>query len=439
MNFAKFFALAKEKGILESQIQTSKSSSISIGLFHHEIENYEINSSQRIISCGVVNGKLGFGSTEKLGPKTFDELTDQILLTGSKIEKEEKADLFKGSKKYHKKNLFNPALAATPVSEKIDLLRRLENKLYAIDERVSEVEVSYSESDASSEFYNSHGLKLKQRGNYFVVFASVVAKQGEEIKTNYEFFLGSDLNEYKEDELVRKTVEGAIKKFGGESIESKKYPTVLANSIVASFINYFLSAAIADSIQRHSSFLEGKLGTKVASSKLTIEEKPLTKNVFFSYFDDEGVATYNKPIVKKGVLTQLFYNRETAKKDGVESTGNGAWSGSKIGTSFSNVFVKPGKQSFDELIAPIDDGVFITDIMGLGTGINPSSGDFSCQAEGYRIRNGKVAEPLTLITLSGNLLKLFRDLKGFDNDVRMTFSGTHVANAYIKSLNIGGK
>jgi len=77
--------------------------------------------------------------------------------------------------------------------------------------------------------------------------------------------------------------------------------------------------------------------------------------------------------------------------------------------------------------------------MGLGTGLNGSSGDFSCQAEGYMIRKGKVAEPITLITLSGNVLKMFKDLKDIDNETKLLPGGTTISNMYFKSLNIGGK
>ena len=319
------------------------------------------------------------------------------------------------------------------------MLRALENKIYAIDERVTEVEVSYSEREHSTSFSNSYGLKLSEKSNYFVLSASVVTKQGEETKTNYEFILDNDLSVVDIDELARKVVEAAIKKFGGETIESRKYPTILSKEVAGSFVGALLSAAIAESVQRHSSFLEGKLGEKITSSKLTIEEKPLAKNVFFTYFDDEGVAKRNKTVIKKGVLTTYFYNRETAKKDGVETTGNGALTGAKMGTSFNNVFVKPGKQSFDEMISPIQEGVYITDVMGLGTGLNGSSGDFSCQAEGFMIRDGKLAEPVTLITLSGNVLKMFKDLKALSKEATLRASGITVPDLYIKSLNIGGK
>ena len=439
MNFAKFFELCKENGILESQIVIHKSSALSIDLFRHEIESFSVNDSQSVAAAGVVNGKFGSGTTEKLDKDTFPFLVKRILLATSLNEKPEVADIFKGSERYHKKNVYSAALAAIPTEEKLALIKRLEDAVYAVDPRVEEVEVSYSERETSDEFYNSYGLKLKQKSNYFFVSVSAVVRENGVTKNNWEGVLDTDLSIVNVEELAQKVVKGAVDKFGADSIATKKYPTVISRDVMPAFIGAFLSGAIADEVQRHSSMLEGKLNTKVASSKLTIEERPLEKNVFFSYFDGEGVATYNKTVVKKGVLLTYFYNRETAKKDGVESTGNGTWGGGKVGTSFSNVFVKPGKQSFDELIADIKDGVYITDVMGLGTGMNTVSGDFSCQAEGFHIVDGKIAEPLTLITLSGNLIKMFGDLKGFASDVKMSLNSISVATAFIKSMNIGGK
>ena len=71
--------------------------------------------------------------------------------------------------------------------------------------------------------------------------------------------------------------------------------------------------------------------------------------------------------------------------------------------------------------------------------MNANSGNFSCQAEGYMIRDGKIAEPLNLITISGNLFKMFKDLKGFSNRTEIDDSAVSVGDAYIKSLSIGGK
>lgn len=440
MNCQKFFELAKSKGIAQSQIQVFKSSSIGIKLFHHESDNYKVSSSQSLVACGIYDGKFGYGRTEKFGKDAFEFLTEQIILTATYSEKKNEVGLFKGSPKYKKRNVFNKELSSMPIEKKLSLLKEFEDEIYKADNRVTDADgVSYSERETSTEFYNSFGLKLSQKNNFATIVGGAVARENNETKTYYDVFFGNDISKFNPKEFANNIVNKAVSKFGGQPCASGKYPTILDKSIVSDLISYYLQSAVADEVQRHSSFLEGKLNEKIASSKLTIEEKPLAKNVFFSYFDDEGVATQNKVIIKNGVLKTYFYNRETAFKDGTASTGNGVWEGSKIGTDFGNIFVKPGRQSFDELISPIQEGVYITEIAGLGTGMNANSGNFSCQAEGYMIRNGKIAEPLNLITISGNLLKLFKDLKGFSNRNELDSSSISVGDAYIKKLSIGGK
>jgi PmbA protein len=440
MKLEKFLTYAKDNGINECQIQFGKSSSLSIGLFDHDIDDYKVTSSQWVLAQGIYKGKMGYASTEKLGKGTFEYLLDQIKKTATYNEKEGEASLFEGSKKYKKYNGYNKALDEASVSEKIALLKRIENAICAYDKRIEKADgVAYSEKTSESYFYNSFGLKLKQKSNYFYISGGAVAKQGEETKTNYEFFLDSDLSKFDETKFVKDVCAKALNKFGGQSCPSGKYKTVLCQDVASALTDYFLSAMIADEVQRHSSFLEGKLGKKIASSKANIDELPLTKNIFFSSFDDEGVACCNKHLVRNGKLITYFYNRETAKKDGVETTGNGSWTGGKIGTGYGNVFVKGGKKSFDELIADIDDGVYITDIAGLGTGMNGNSGDFSCQAEGYTIKNGKIGKPLNLITLSGNLLKMFLDCEGFSNETKLTSSSISIAHMRVKTMSIGGE
>ena len=118
MNVSKFFDLAKEKGIAQSQIQVGRSSSFNISLFHHEVENYKVSKSQSVVACGIYNDKFGSGRTEKLGKDTFDFLTNQIITSASFIEEESEKEIFPGSPKYHKKNVFNPGLAKVSAEEK---------------------------------------------------------------------------------------------------------------------------------------------------------------------------------------------------------------------------------------------------------------------------------------------------------------------------------
>lgn len=439
MKFDRFFELAKEKGVTQCQLVCSKSSATSLKIYHHEIEKYTVSSSQNITVCGIYNGKFGTGYSEKLDKDTFAYLVDEIIKAATYTEKKNEVGIFEGSKKYKKGSVFSKPLAQVSMAEKIALLHKIEDGIYAADNRVSDTDgIAYGDASSELWFCNSFGLKLTRKKNYFYVGAGAVLKQGEETKTGYDSFYGNDLSKFDADSFVKEIVSSAAKKFGGAPCQSGKYPTILSQDIAGELVSYYVSAAIAEDVQKHSSLFEGKLHQKVASGKVTIEEKPLYKDFNYITFDGEGVACSNKTVIKNGILQTYFYNRETAKKDGVESTGNAVLGLTGMKTTYHSIFVKPGKKSFDELISDIKEGVYITDIAGLGTGMNENSGDFSCQAEGYLIENGKVTKPLSLITLSGNLMKMFLDCQGFANDVKENGSDTHVGSMRVKTMSIGG-
>ena len=201
----------------------------------------------------------------------------------------------------------------------------------------------------------------------------------------------------------------------------------------------FVGHADAEEVQKHSSLFIGKLGQKIASKKITIEDRPLDKSLFARGFDDEGVATYNKAIVKNGVLQTYLYNLTTASKEGVQSTGNGFKAGSKIGTSTTYLCLKPGKKSLEELFQEVGNGVYITSVSGLHAGLNPQSGNFSLQAEGFLIKDGKKDHPLDIITISGNLMQVFNDVLEVGNDIKVTTSATQAESVLVKSIGVGGK
>lgn len=439
MNSNKFFNLAKENGIDVAELSLSKSSSLNFQIFKGEVISYSVENSSSITARGIFNGKMGATTTEKDEKDTYDFLIKGIKDSASLSETEDEAIIFKGSDSYHKRNMFSKKLESRPVEEKLRICHEIEKKLIAADPRISDVEVSYSDSSEESELTNTYGLKLKNKTNYFVIYGSVVIKEGDEIKSNYDLIFDSDPENIKVDEFVSKIVNDGLSKLHGETIKAGTYKGVLSNNCVSSLLNAALQSAIAESVQKHSSVWEGKLNTTVFSDKLTVYEKPLANNFFFQYFDGEGVATQNKTVIEKGVLKTYFYNLVTAKKDNVKSTGNGTRSGSKSGTTFSNIFVKAGRLSEEQLIEKIGNGVYISDISGLHAGLNASSGNFSLQAEGYHILNGKKDKALTLFTVSGNLFELFQNIISVGNNVKLLPSATSVPSIAFKGLKISAE
>ena len=207
----------------------------------------------------------------------------------------------------------------------------------------------------------------------------------------------------------------------------------------SSLLSALLSNIDAEQVQKHSSKFEGKLHQQVASKKITLIENPLEPNLNFRYYDDEGVATRKKTIINKGVLETYIYTLETAAKDGVEPTGNGYGSGHAT-ASLVNAKIKAGKRSEEQLFEKIKLGVYITDLEGLHAGLNSQSGNFSLQSQGFMIRDGKIAEPLSLITVAGNLFDLFMDVKEVSNTYAAnSHSNTKSPALLIKKLSITGK
>ena len=440
MKYDLFFQLAKQAGIEDAELYLAENRSLKISLFHGEIDEYTDNNGYTILARGMIKGKFGAASCDVWNKEKAQYLVREIVNNAGVIENEDPMFIFEGSEKYHKINTYNPELGKVSIETKLAKLHELEEKLKSIDNRIVEVAgTEYEESEAKITLLNTKGLKLVQRSNYYVFIGQVVGKEGEQVKSGYDFFFDNDFNKVDIDKLANKIVKDTVDQLGGEPCNSQVYKAVLSPNVVKSLLSYIVGHCDAEEVQKHSSLFIGKLGQKVLSSKITIEDRPLEKNVFARWFDDEGVATYNKPIFKNGVLQTYLYNLTTAAKDGVKSTGNGYRAGGKMGTSSSYCVLKPGKKSKEELFAEVGEGVYITEVSGLHAGLNPQSGNFSLQSTGYLIKNGKRDRGLDIITVSGNLLQIFNEVLEVGADLEQSPFGVAAPSLLIKGIAVSGK
>ncbi len=441
MKFDNFFELAKASGIEEAEISVFNNYSLSFSLFHGEIDSYESSDSSFYLARGIYKGKLGAISSDTYNKKSAEIFVKAIIENASCIENDDPVFIFKGSEKYKKINTFNKELGNISVETKLNLLYELEKKIKEKDNRIIEVEsVGYGESSSSSTIMNSHGLKLTRKNNSYVYYGGAVAKEGEQVKTGFDIAYGNDFSKFDVDKLAESIVKETTSKLGGYQCASSTYKAVLSPDVVKSFVGAYIDSAVAEGVQKKASLFIGKLGQKVASKKVTIEDKPLAKTIFARSFDDEGVATKNMAIIKNGILQSYIYNLTTAAKDNVESTGHGATGGgSKVGTSTWYIEMKPGKKSQEELFKEIDNGVYITEVQGLHAGLNPQSGNFSLQSTGFMIENGKVTHGLDIITISGNLVDLFNNISEVGADSKEFMSAFKCPSVIVKKINVSGK
>ena len=437
--YDKFFALAKEAGLQEVELFISESRSLSISMFHGEVDEYKDNNGYSILARGILNGKCGSATADVWNKDKAAWLVKEMVANAKVIENDDPIFIFKGSEKYHKVNTFNKDLENVSIDLIMKGLVDIEKNCRELDPRIIEVAgTQYVQSSDKTTLVNSNGLNLVQKNNYYYYVVQCVAKEGEQTKSGYDFFFDNDFSKFDAKKFAKKVVDQTVAQLCGEACASSKYKAVLHPDVVTSLIKAYVGHANAEEVQKKSSLFIGKIGQKIASKKVTIEDRPLQKNPFARWFDDEGVATYNKPIVKNGILQTYLYNLTTAAKDGVQTTGNG-YGGGKKGVESTFLYLKPGKKSLDELFAEVGNGVFITEVSGLHAGLNPQSGNFSLQSTGFMIENGKKGKPLDLITVSGNLLEIFQDVLEVGNDTYVSPSGVSAQSLLIKKIVVSGK
>lgn len=441
LNEAKFYELAKENHFEAADLYTRINHSLSLSVFHGEIDSVNEHETRLVTARGIINRKFGAATTEAIDKDTPEYLINAIARTAKIVENDDPSIIYKGSKKYHKKNVFNKEVLEGNIQEKAGILLEIERKLKEFDSRINEVvSVGYEESASEEKLSNSYGLKLSQKNAYYSYFAEVTAKDGDEIRSGYKVFASIDKNEFNIDKFVEEAAKDALDKLGSVQCKSKKYPVVLNPETASTLIKAMLNSIDAEEVQKHTSLFEGKLHQQIVSKKLTIIEDPLKKGIFFKYFDDEGVATNKKFLIKKGVLETYLYTLQTAEKDKVEPTGNGYRAGSKASADTGCIIIKAGKKTEEEVLAEINEGVYITGLEGLHSGLNAQSGNFSLQAEGFMIRDGKLAEPLSLITIADNLVNMFNNIKEIANNTKLILrNGAECPSIFIKKMSVSGK
>ena len=173
-----------------------------------------------------------------------------------------------------------------------------------------------------------------------------------------------------------------------------------------------------------------------STGAILIKDIPIFDNgLANTYFDGEGSSTKDLNIITNGVLNSYLYNNYTARKEGRKTTSH-ASRGFKtsIGVSCHNFILEEGNNTQDELISQIQNGILVNSLTGTHSGVNAISGDFSLQAEGIKIENGKLAYTANPFIVSGNILDFFNNIEMLANDTDYYHSSIYTPSALIKEL-----
>lgn len=429
----KIFSQGKDKGLQDMEVYYSAGSSLSLKVFQKELDGYSLSESEGLSLRGVYNGKMGYSYTEKADETSVEQLVKDVVENATIIDSDDEEFIYEGSKEYKEVNSFNPKLADVKEEQKIAFVKSLEEEAFKLDKRILSVETCvYGDGYGETILSNTKGLYLHDKSNIAYTYIVVIAKNGEDIKTGMAYRTGNDFEKFNAGEIAKEAVDEALALLDAKSVKSGDYEIILRNSAAAELLEAFTGIFSAESVQKKLSLLKGKLNEKIASEKFTLTDDPyMDGGLASSSFDGEGAACKYKKVIDKGVLKTYLYNLKTAKKDGVETTGNASKSSYKasIGIAPSNFYVEKGEKSLNEMIASVNKGIMITELQGLHSGLNSVSGDFSLAALGFLIENGRITRPVEQITVAGNYFEMLKNIEETGCDLKFGLPG----EAYIGS------
>lgn len=447
MDFKEFknilFEKALNEGFENCEVYYTDGENISITVYEGEVEKYNIDKSFGLSFRGMLNGKMGYSYTEILDDKAIDMLIKSAKEAAGCIESNDIQFIYEGDENYSEVKTYSEKLENIDASKLIDIALELEKETKGYSDKVINLnacKISYSSS--KNGIYNTKGLELNNKGNLLISYVIPIVEENNEKQDGIGYMIVDSIDELDTKKIAKQGVEDALSKLGGKSIPSGNYKTIIYNEAMASLLETFSDVFSAEEAQRGLSLLKGKENQCIASDIVSIIDDPLMDNGLASApFDDEGVATFKKEIVSKGVLNTLLHNLKTANKANLKTTGNGFKSSysSPVSVEPTNFYIEKGMKTLEELMNELDEGVIITDFAGLHSGANSITGDFSLASKGFYIKDGRKIYPIDQITVAGNFFELLKNIKDIGNDLNFPISSIGSPSVVVEGLSIAGK
>ena len=339
-------------------------------------------------------------------------------------------------------DLWHDHLAATPEREKIDLALELERQVRSADPRVRSVrQASYGDSMGEAAVCSTAGIRSWSRGTYCYLSASALATQGEETQVGAAADTGRvpealDLERVGADAAAR-----ATRLLGATKPKSKRLSIVLEPRLSAALLGVLGGTLTGQAVQRGRSPFADRMGDTIASPMLSIVDDPTDeRSIGAGLFDGEGLACRRNVLIENGVLAGFLHDASTASRAGTASTASAVRGyRSTPSAGVQAIAVRPGAGDIEGLVSHIPNGLLVTSLAGLHSGVNPVSGDFAVGADGIRIRGGELAEPVREITLASTLQRMLLDIEAVGADVEWLPSGTGGVTLVIRDTAMSGQ
>jgi PmbA protein len=336
--------------------------------------------------------------------------------------------------------VFDSTLSQRANKEKVEHIKEMEQRALDVDSRIRKVrKAEYEETTSHTSVVNSYGLDAEKQGTAITFSVMVLAEDNGNAEMGWESETVRWYDDTDPSKIGINAARRGIAMLGGRQISTRMCSAVLENRVVGELLDVWSSSFLGDNIHKGKSFLRDKVGQEIASPKITLIDDGLyNRGLGSAWFDDEGTPQKSTVLVKNGTLLTYLFDRYWSKKAASQSTGNSVREriSSPPSPGPSNLFIRSGTLSFDQLLMSMDEGLLVTDLMGVHMS-DPISGDFSLGASGIWVEKGTPAYPVKGVTVSGSIHSLFADVADVGDDLRF-FGKLGAPSALVKEINVSG-
>jgi PmbA protein len=435
---SRLVAAARRAGASEADAVAVRSVSLSVQVRDGAVEESQRSEGDDVGLRVLVGRKQASVSTNDIKGDGVDALAERVVAMARAAPDDEFAGLADPAllaKNFPDLDLLDPDMPGVDVLEQ--RAQAAEAAALAVTGVTKSDGASASSGIGGMVLVTSGGFRGATLGSRHSISMSAIAGEGTGMEGDYDFsstLHAADLD--RAEDIGRKAGERAVKRLNPRKVATRKVPVIFDPRISGSLVGHVASAANGAAIARKTSFLREKLGEAILAPGIDIVDDPLRRRGQRSHaFDAEGVVTSKLHLVENGVLKTWLLDCATARELGLKTTGHAQRGVSSVPSPGpTNLYLAPGSKSPDALIAEIEDGFYITDLIGMG--VNLVTGDYSRGAAGFWIENGECTYPVSEVTIAGHLTEMFASLTPA-NDLAFRY-GTNAPTLRVEGLTVAG-
>lgn len=402
---------AKSKGATAAAVSASRYTGFDLNVRLGDVENLEYNEDKGIGISVYFDQRKGSASTTDTRREALVDCVEKACQFARYTQDDPYnglADKDLMASDYPDLDLCHPW--DLDPERAITLAKECEAIALAQDKRIHNSEgVNIGTYHGVKAYGNSHGFMGTYPTSRHDISCILLAKDHKGMQRDYEYSTARNASDLYSIETIAKTAaKRTVERLGARRLKTCKVPVIFRADVARGFLSHFVGAIEGGNIYRQSSFLLDHLDKPVFAPHITLHEAPhLPGGIGSAPFDAEGVRTRAGDIVKDGILQHYILGSYSARKLGMQTTGNAG--------GVHNLFINNCDLNFSQLLKKMDTGLLVTEVMGHG--INLVTGDYSRGAAGFWVEKGEIQYPVEEITIAGNLSDMYKNLQSVANDI----------------------